>query len=192
MTNGNPQPPQLTLSPADGTTIINTDEDVFVQTTITASETVEWEWSLNPIGDAPPQEQIVPTNFVIAPDSEPTSTQLNVSYIDNERLFPLDWIRYKTFDNQIVQVDFWEDVPQPDQSPYIFFMKPNNNNMWQWELEVTASPAGSTTGTTGGTTQSVTATYIIQIFTNYNTNRDILVDEIDKRRIFNASWNKTR
>lgn len=163
------------LSPASGTTIIDTVQDVFVDTDITAiafSLVNEWEWDIQSItagaADNPP-------NFVVTPDG----MTLNVEYVSWDGLWMLQNLRYLTPDGTPVNIGAFTELPSKDQSPEIVQMIAYPINTLVWEMTVTAH--GLSDDTIPVETEA-TAVYTIMIEANYSLNRDELVAAVDDRR----------
>lgn len=91
-------------------------------------------------------------------------------------LFPLVHIRYlqEALDSQVQEVAAWADLPA-DAAEVTEFLA-NGTNMREYALTVTA------TGTAGGQPASADGSYQIQIWHQYDINRDIMKGEVDARR----------
>lgn len=163
------------LSPPSGTTIIDTNQSVFVDADITAtgfSVVNEWLWDIIGITEGAPDN---PPNFVVTP----AGMVLNVAYVNYDGLFLLQNLRYLTPDGSPVNIAGFEELPPKGQSPEIVLMIAPPINTIIWEMIVTAK--GMSDDTIPVMTEA-TATYTIQIEANYDINRDALVAAVDERR----------
>jgi len=163
------------LSPASGTTIIDTNQSVFVDADITAtgfSSVTLWEWDIQGITPGAPDN---PPNFVVTP----AGFILNVAYVNYDGLFLLTNLRYLQPDGTPVNIAGFEDMPPVAESPEIVLMLAPLVNEIIWEITATAH--GMSNDMIPVVTQA-TATYTIRIEANYDINRDALVAAVDERR----------
>ena len=154
----------MALSPSGGI-LWTTTEDVYVDADITSSvNVIEWTWDVQGTTGSPPDN---PPNIVVTPDGN----VLNVAYVDNSGLFPLQFIRYLMPDGTPVVVQEWDDVPAVALSPEIVAMRAGDTNLLEWQLTANAQ-------TNMGTDTGI---YTLRIFSNYSVNRDILIAAVGER-----------
>ena len=148
----------ITLSPADGELLFTT-EDSFISETITASGDnlpVSWSWILDS------------DNFSISYNG----TSLTVSYISADVLFPFI-IKYLDKDQNIQNISKWTDLPDDmENSPEIIALLASLINNKIWSLSVIATDSIS---------ETASGNYTLKVNTNYTLNKNILVDELEKR-----------
>ena len=155
------------LSPSSGY-IIETTELVYTSSTISAVgfSSVSWEWSLTEDYGTPSGAE--DRNITITP----SGMSLNVSYYDYIILFPIITIDYLTDGNSEsrTSVTDWDDMTGESD---IVKMQEDGKSWCQWTLDVTA------TGTdTAGFPANTSGTYTIRVYSNYDTNRDVLISKV--------------
>ena len=163
-----------TLTPADGTEVINTTEDVGASVTFTSSLAVveSWDWDIAGIGAAPSN----PPEFVVTDQGD----SLLLEYEPSPALFPLQYVDYQDDAGQRVRVtgtDAWDQVPPPDDAPEILKMQEDDKDLLEWTASVTATGLDDE-----GQPATASGSYPITVFANYDQSRDLLTDAVDERR----------
>lgn len=162
-----------TLNPTSGTTLIDTLQPVATSATITAVDLTNVVWTSNVTGISGGAEDN-PPNFVITP----SGNTLKVDYIVEPSVVRLIELVYRTPDDQIITVEEFDELPDPTASPEIIRMIAYPVNVILWDLDVTAD--GIDTAEPPGPS-FLTGKYTLRVLTNYDTNRDKLVVEVDAR-----------
>ena len=163
-----------TLTPADGTEVINTTEDVGASVTFTSSLAVveSWDWDIAGIGAAPSN----PPEFVVTDQGD----SLLLEYEPSPDLFPLQYVDYQDDAGQRVRVtgtDAWDQVPPPADAPEILKMQEDDKDLLEWTASVTATGLDDE-----GQPATASGSYPIIIFANYDQGRDILIAAVDARK----------
>lgn len=107
---------------------------------------------------------------------EQSGEYLDVSFIDETGLYPLNYLIYIDTDFNPVEVYSFSDLPS--EALHISLMKADDKDYVEGVLDVSVTALDSE-----GKPVSDSATYYIYIFANHNVLRDKLRDETDKRRI---------
>lgn len=161
------------LSPDSGTILISTQVDVADQGIVSAQGFiggVTWTWSIEGVPPAP----LDPGGAFSVLEG---GLSLTVDYIVTLGLFPFI-VRYIDAFAQAFEVDDWALVPPPSSGAEVVGLRVENPvELFKFQLSVTATGQDSQTG---DQTQ-VGAVYDLDIFQNYDINRDILVDEVNAR-----------
>lgn len=159
------------LSPEATDPLIETDQDVYTDATVSADFTVEsWDWDITGVGTAPDD---VSDNF----DVTPSGNTLLVEYVDSVGLFNPEYIDYRDPDQNGVRIFTWDDLPIPSQSPDMVAMIEDDIEMLEWTLSVTA------TGTDAEDNPvSASESYTIRILHNYDVSRDLLTQAVEDRK----------
>lgn len=160
------------LAPVSGRALEST-ELVFISDSINAVgfSNVSWSWNLTEDSGTPSNSE--GRNIVVTPQG----MSLNIAYISEEEMFPIMTIDYLfSRDKDTRQsVDEWANVP--DSSSDIVLLREDLKSWCDWSLSVTASGTD-----TSGNPAVATGQYDIRIFATYDTSRDILIEEVNKRR----------
>ncbi|MCC5811203.1 MAG: hypothetical protein JJU06_12610 [Ectothiorhodospiraceae bacterium] len=127
-------------------------------------DVTDWEWSASPS---------FPDGVEVTPEGE----QLRLAWDLVPDLFPLDLIRYR-LDGEIHTVGAWADVPA--EAEQITELRADTENKREYTFTVTANGFVEEGGQP--VPVSATETYTVQILQQYDTNRDILQEEVDARR----------
>lgn len=160
------------LSPSSGD-LIETTELEFVSENITADfEVSDWSFDLIPLGQATSGDQ----NFEFT-DSGNTFT---ASYVNEIGLFPLQLIRYLDPGAMPFEVDNWDLLPPPSESPEITRMIEDTKDLLEWELIVTAT--GIDTNVVPPAPVVIIGNYVLRVFANYDTSKDLLKQAVNERR----------
>ena len=160
------------LSPSGGR-YFETTELAFRSETITAvgfDGPPAWSYTLRPIGETP------------ASSTDGVNIRINVSgytltatYVDERNLFPLQKIVYLDPQRQRQTVTGWDDIPDPRYAPDVIELHENHKSWCEWDLSVSA------TGIDNLTTVTVRGNYTIRVYANYDTSRDRLINELQRR-----------
>lgn len=124
----------------------------------TPIQAIDHTWS----PEEPPKVQLIKR---LVPGQ--SSAEIEVYFPDFIGVFPLEELRYIEGE-QRVKVESWDDLPSGSRDVYSY--KPHPVNHYIWELSLTLVPSGET------------VSYRIRVEANYDTGRDILVEEVNKRR----------
>lgn len=125
----------------------------------------DWSYSVSPVNHS-----ITNTPFFSFSPSVDTFT---ASYNADPSLFPLKYIDYVTSSNRTVRTTTWGGIPASSE---ISLMRERTVSVYVWSLTVTAE------GYVGLEFKTATSSYNLLVFANYDINRDILVNEINRRR----------
>jgi hypothetical protein len=160
------------LSPAGGP-LLETTELEFVTETITADFQVDdWSFDLVPISPAPSGD----ANFSFSG----AGSTFDASYISEVGLFPLQFIRYLDPSAEAFQVDDWDQLPDPSESPEVVKMIEDTKDLLDWQLIVTAT--GIDTNVAPPVPATVVGTYDLRVFANYDTSKELLKQAVEERR----------
>ena len=154
------------LSPTDDL-LLREFENTPAEAVVTAQgfdEVTDWEWSASPG---------FPDGVEVTPEGE----QLRLAWELVPDLFPVELIRYR-MDGEIHTVGAWADVPEAAEQ--LTELRADTQNKHIYELTVTANGFVEEGGQP--VPASATETYAVEILQQYDTNRDILQEEVDARR----------
>lgn len=111
----------------------------------------------------------------------PAGNILNVNYIPDGSLFPLQYVDYQDQDERTIirelGIDAWDRVP--DSSPNIIKMLEDRKSSSKWAVIATAIDLDPPPGEIPETQDFLGE---ITVFANYSINKVILLNEVEKRR----------
>jgi hypothetical protein len=159
------------LSPP-GSLILETTELEYTSATINAvgfDVVASWEYTLtSELGDGKEDGR----NFKF----NGAGNTFTIDYFNELMLFPIQHIDYMKDDVTRIRINSWEDLPSVSDSPEIVLMREDWKDLIEWTLTVTAI------GTVSGMPSSVTDTYTIIVYANYDSSRNLLKGAVDARR----------
>lgn len=136
------------------------------------SEVESVEWVLTETGNTPPGTE--GRNITISE----AGLALNVNYHNRIKLFPIEKLVYLTKDLKRHTVKLWDEIPPMKTSPDVIEAHFSSYNLCTWTLDVTVVGKGLAPMFPE---QEAEGSYDLEVYCNYNQNRDILIDEVKRR-----------
>tara|TARA_B100000929_G_scaffold290420_2_gene283904 strand:- start:1343 stop:1843 length:501 start_codon:yes stop_codon:yes gene_type:complete len=163
-----------TLAPPGGQILDATEFQYGKTDTIVASafdDPPSWEWSLSPIGETP-SRSTEGVNISITP----SGWKLIVTYLEEIYLFPIKIIEFTNEYQEFFKNKDWEGVPDKHAFPDLYKMIEDHKSWCEWSLAVTA------TGTRNDFPASVSGSYVVRVYADYDNSRDILSNQLEMRK----------